>query len=153
MTVVLEWLGRIYDFLKANIGKIYLLIIYLKDRKIADQKRVIEALERENKETADAIKAKKESDKKTKTAQDKIDALKKPAKNLIILFMFLFASCGTTKIIYETQYVKPDLIKLHLCPDRNFEQDEEIEYCNECILYYEKQLHIYSAYRDSFLAE
>ena len=153
MTVVLEWLGRIYDFLKNNINKIYLIILYFKDRKIADQKRVIEVLERENKTTKENIKTKTEQDKKTKTTQDKIDALKKPIKKLSIIFFLLFASCGTTKIVYDTQYIKPELPILHLCPDRSFGQNEEADYCNECILYYEKQLNIYSVYRGDFLAE
>jgi len=153
MTVVLEWLGRIYDFLKNNINKIYLIILYFKDRKIADQKRVIEVLEKENKNTKENITKKTEQDKKTKTAQDLLDALKKPIKKLSIIFLLFLVSCGTTKIIYDTAYIKPNLVELSFCPDRNFEQDEEIEYCNECILYYEKQLNIYNAYRDSFLAE
>jgi len=153
MTVVLEWLGRIYDFLKNNINKIYLIILYFKDRKIADQKRVIEVLERENKTTKENIKTKTEQDKKTKTTQDKIDALKKPIKKLSIIFFLLFASCGTTKIIYDTAYVKPNLPQIHMCPNRNFEQDEEVAYCNDCLQYYEAELQIYNAYRDSFLAE
>ena len=157
MTVVLEWLGRIYDFLKNNINKIYLIILYFKDRKIADQKRVIEVLERENKTTKENIKTKTEQNKKTKTTQDKIDALKKPIKKLSIIFLLFLMSCGTTKIVYDTQYLRPDLPSFRWCANEPLKdlpknQNEYIFY-SECALYYEEQIKIYEQFRVDFLEQ
>lgn len=148
---VVEVLNSVYELLKKHANKIYLFIIYLKDRKIRDQQKVIERLEEENKKTLDNVKKKEAQDKKTLETQNKINSIPKPIKKLSILFLFLICSCTTTKIITQTEYLRPTLPEFNYCSENGTPlSTEPLQYQADCASYYEAQIHIYNEWKTEF---
>lgn len=147
---VLEIIDKLYDLIKKNATTILTLILFFKDRKIQDQKKIIERLEEENKTTFDNVKKKETDDKKTSEVQKKMNSIPKP-KKLLVLFLFLFCSCTTTKIITRTEYIKPTLPDFNFCSDTEL-VSEPLQYQADCSLYYEAQIRIYNEWKLQFLS-
>ena len=153
-TTIIDYVTKAFTFIKENINKVYIAIIYLKERKIKDLEKVNEALTKENENTRNNIKEKERLDKITKNTQNKIKDIKKPTKTILIVLCILFlSSCTTTKIIYRTDVIKASLPEIFWCGDSalslNGEQpitEKEKEYWLSCLSYYEKEIKEYNDY-------
>lgn len=150
---VVEILNSVIELIKKNASSIYAFIILIREKKIVEQKKTIESLENANKKILEDVEKKKVDDKKTSETQKKINSIPKPIKKLSILFLFLICSCTTTKIITQTEYLRPTLPEFNYCSENGTPlSTEPLQYQADCASYYEAQIHIYNEWKSEFEA-
>ena len=154
MKQIFEFISGLLKVIKDNMNYIlsYLLHGEIVQRKVREALDEVEAEEKRIK--AETEEFKKKANDMTRAAQERIDKLKKPM--MAILACFLFFGCATTRVIYRTEYIKPELPELHLCGDKPLAtmpvSEMEVLFHVQCGLYYEEQILIYREWKKDFEA-